>query len=97
MPSFPSKYRAPVNCTYSLVGPQNEGQKTKITFLYLDIHSADCSMDRIEVYDGMNLIANICSGTHTTEYISGGQGMTVRYIGNTLRTYRGFHALVTFF
>ena len=102
LPKFPARYRSPVNCTYSLVAPQDKGSRTKITFLYLDIQDADCSMDRIEVYNGRNLtpdnkMASICSGTYATEYISGSGDMAVRYIGNTLRKYRGFHASVTFF
>ena len=100
--TFPLKYRTPVNCTYSLVAPQNMENRIKITFLYLDIQDADCSMDRIEIYNGTdvtpsNKMAEICSGIYETEYYSGRQDMTMRYIGNTLRRYRGFYASVTFY
>lgn len=99
--NFPSKYVTPARCTYSLVAPQNKGGKIKITFLYLDIRDADCRKDRIEIYNGTNLtpankMADICGGTHETEYFSEGREMTVRYIGKTRRKYRGFHASVTF-
>ena len=100
--TFPVKYHTRVNCTYSLVAPQKDGNKIKVSFLYLDIQDADCSMDRIEVYNGTNpapnnKMADICGGYYETEYYSGQQNITVRYIGNTRRKYRGFHASVTFY
>jgi len=58
-------------------------------------------MDRIEVYNGKNItstekLANICNGTYTTEFISQGQQTKMRYIGNKLNEYRGFHASLSF-
>jgi len=102
LPNFPLKYRDAVNCTYTLVAPPNNRRETKITFMYLDIQDANCNMDRIEVYKGTNhnpdnKMADICSGSYTTEFVSRGEDMTVRYIGNTIRKYRGFHASVTFY
>ena len=52
--TFPSKYTGPMDCVYSLIAPMI-GYKVKITFLYLDIQQANCSMDRLEVYDGKKL------------------------------------------
>lgn len=88
-----------MNCTYSLVAPRH--YKVKLTFLYLDIQDADCSTDRIELYNGRQLIPNkkfadICNGTHTTELISRGRHMIMKFIGNTLHTYRGFHVSLLF-
>ena len=74
----------------------------KVTFLYLDIQVADCSTNRIEVYDGKyfaqnNKLADICNaGTQEIEFISSGRQMRIRYIGSTLNTYQGFHASVEF-
>ena len=74
----------------------------KVTFLYLDIQDADCSRDRIEVYDGRDVIprykvADICNGgIKNTEFVSSGRHMRIRYIGSTLNTYLGFHASVKF-
>ena len=86
---------------YSLkAGPKN--YKVKITFLYLDIQDADCSTDKIEVYDGKYLaqnkkLAEICNGgSQEIEFMSSGRQMRIRYIGNTLNTYQGFHASVKF-
>ena len=64
--TFPSKYGDQLRCTYSLIAPSKD-YKVKLTFLYLDIQNADCSMDRIEVYNGKNItsaekLANICNG-----------------------------------
>jgi len=89
-----------LRCTYSLIAPSKD-YKVKLTFLYLDIQNADCSMDRIEVYNGKKItsakkLANICNGTYTTEFISQGKQMKMRYIGNTLNEYRGFHASLSF-
>ena len=98
--TFPSQYTDPVNCIYSLNAPRN-GYKVKLTFLYLDIQGANCSMDKIEVYRGRKLtpkkkIGDICNGTHATEFISRGRYMRMRYIGTTLHKYQGFHASVVF-
>ena len=78
------------------------GYKVKITFIYLDIQDAECSTEKIEIYDGKKLtpqkkMTEICNGsTIDTEFISSGRHMRIRYIGNTLNTYRGFHASVKF-
>ena len=78
------------------------GYKVKVTFLYLDIQDVDCSTDRIEVYDGkklapQNKMAEICSGgSGENEFTSSGRHMRIRYIGNTLNIYQGFHASVEF-
>ena len=99
--TFPSQYTSPISCVYSLNGPK-KNYKVKVTFLYLDIQDADCSTDRIEVYDGKNFarnnkLADICNGgSQETEFISSGRQMRIRYIGNTLNTYQGFHASVKF-
>lgn len=98
--TFPLKYTDPMHCTYSLIAPKGD-YKVKLTFLYLDIQAADCSMDRIEVYNGKKLtpnkkLADVCNGTHTTEFISKGRHMRMKYIGTTLHKYRGFHASVLF-
>lgn len=98
--TFPSEYTDPVNCTYSLIAPL-KNYKVKLTFLYLDIQGADCSMDRIEVYTGKKLtpnkkLADICNGTHAAEFISRRRHMRMRYIGTTLHKYQGFHASVIF-
>ena len=99
--TFPSKYSSPVNCVYSLIAPMI-GYKVKITLLYLDIQDAECSTEKIEIYDGKKLIpqkkmTEICNGsTNETEFISSGRHMRIRYIGNTLNTYQGFHASVKF-
>ena len=99
--TFPSEYTIPMNCVYSLIAPMI-GYKVKVTFLYLDIQDANCSTDRMEVYDGKKLarynkVAEICSGgTYRIEFISSGRHMRIRYIGNTLNAYLGFHASVKF-
>lgn len=99
--TFPSKYSTPVDCVYSLVGPSRH-HKVKVTFLYLDMQDAECSTDRIEVYDGKrvnpnNQIAQICNGgSHEIEFASTGRQMRIRYVGKSLNTYQGFHASVEF-
>ena len=90
-----------MDCMYSLIAPMI-GYKVKITFLYLDIQDAECSTEKIEIYDGKKLtphnkMIEICnSSTNETEFISSGRNMRIRYIGNTLNTYQGFHASVKF-
>lgn len=98
--TFPSIYTDPMDCTYSIVAPLKR-YKVKLTFLFLDIQAADCHMDRIEIYSGRILtpkrkLTDICNGTYETEVTSKGRHMRVKYIGNTLHKYRGFHALVSF-
>ena len=100
--TFPSKYATPVDCVFSLIGPTKQ-HRAEVTFLYLDIQDADCSTDRIEVYDGRKLnpndkIAEICKGgTHQYTFTSSERNMRIRYIGKSLNTYQGFHASVKFF
>ena len=99
--SFPSQYTSPIDCVFSLSGP-TKNHKIKVIFLYLDIQDADCSRDRIEVYDGRDVIprykvADICNGgIRNTEFVSSRRNMRIRYIGSTVNTYQGFHASVKF-
>ena len=99
---FPSKYATPVDCVFSLIGPTKQ-HRAEVTFLYLDIQDADCSRDRIEVYDGRKLkpndkIAEICKGgTRQYTFTSSERNLRIRYIGKSLNTYQGFHASVKFF
>ena len=96
LPTFPSLYNDSVNCVYYFL-PRN---KVKLTFLYLDIQSADCSTDRIEIYNGILLNKPdilICNGEVTVEFISSNYIVIVKYIGKSVGKYRGFHALVTYF
>ena len=98
--TFPLKYTDPMECMYSLRAPL-KGYKVKLTFLYLDIQSANCSQDRIELYNGRSLtpkkkLADICNGTHATEFISRGRQMRMKYVGKSLHKYRGFHASLLF-
>ena len=101
LPIFPPNYTSPIDCVYSLIAPRRY-YKVKVTFLYLDIQDANCSTDRIEVYTGRylspnNKLADICNGGSTEiEFSSSGRHMRIRYIGNTLNRYRGFHASVKF-
>ena len=70
--------------------------RVKLTFLYLDIVDADCSRDRIEIYNGFGARTpsiRICNGNKVVEFISSA-GVRVRFIGNSVGKYRGFHALV---
>ena len=98
---FPSEYTSPIDCVYSLIAPMI-GYKVKVTFLYLDIQEANCSLDRVEVYNGKRLarynkVTEICNGdTRRSEFTSSGRHMRIRYIGNTLNAYQGFHASVKF-
>ena len=75
--TFPSEYSTPMDCMYSLIAPMI-GYKVKITFLYLDIQDAECSTEKIEIYDGKKLtphnkMTEICnSSTNETEFISSG-------------------------
>ena len=60
---------------------------------------ADCSTDRIEIYDGFAASVpsvKICNGNKVVEFISSGSNLRMKYIGNSIGKYRGFHALVTF-
>ena len=90
-----------MDCVYSLIAPMT-GYKVKITFLYLDIQDAECRTDKVEIYDGkkltlQNKMTEVCNGSaNETEFISSGRQMRIRYIGNTLNTYQGFHASVKF-
>ena len=91
--TFPSKYNRKTDCVYFFIS------KVKLTFLYLDIVDADCSTDRIEIYDGFEARVpslKICNGNKMVEFISSGSNLRMKYIGNSVSEYRGFHALVTF-
>ena len=91
--TFPSKYARRTDCVYYFLF------KVKITFLYLDMVDADCSVDRIEIYDGFTARApsiKICNGNRVVEFISSASNLRMKYIGNSVGKYRGFHALVTF-
>ena len=71
----------------------------KLTFLYLDIVNANCSQDRIEIYDGFTArvpTITICNGNKVVEYTSRRVFFKMIYTGNSVGKYRGFHALVTF-
>ena len=94
--TFPSIYNNSVSCVYYFL-PRN---RVKLTFLYLDIQSADCSKDRIEIYNGIqfnNPDIMICNGSVTVEFVSSSYIVVVRYIGTSLGRYRGFHALARYF
>ena len=93
--TFPSKYNGPVRCVYYFL---SRG-RVKITFLYLDILGADCSKDRIEIYDGFAAHSpsrRICNGNRVVEFISSRTTVRMTYTGNSVGQCRGFHALVTF-
>ena len=95
--TFPSKYNGPIDCLYYFFSPSQK-QRVKLTFLYLDILAANCSTDRIEIYDGYNPTSSkqICSGNKVVEFISSKEIVRMKYIGNSVGKYRGFHAVVTF-
>ena len=60
---------------------------------------ADCSTDRIEIYDGFTASVpsiKICNGNKVNEFIARSGSLVMRYVGNSVGKYRGFHALVTF-
>ena len=93
LPTFPLKYNRRTDCVYYFLS------RVKLTFLYLDIVDADCSTDRIEIYDGFATgtpTRRICNGNKVVEFITSGSNIKMRYIGNSVGVYRGFHALVTF-
>ena len=97
LPTFPSTYDAPVDCLYYFFSSSRR-QKIKITFLYLDILAANCSTDRIEIYDGYNPTSSktICNGNKIVEFISSKEIVRMKYIGKSVGKYRGFHAVGTF-
>ena len=71
----------------------------KLTFLYLDIVNADCSQDKIEIYDEFTATVptiTICNGNKVAEFISKEANVKMTYIGKSFCIYRGFHALVTY-
>ena len=97
--SFPSKYNGPLNCVYYFL-PSSRRSRVKFTFLYLDILDADCSKDRIEIYDGITTITptrRICKDNKVVEFVSSKGSIKMTYIGKSVGKYRGFHASVTFF
>ena len=94
--TFPSKYYNSVSCLYHFLSSK---QRIKITFLYLDIVNANCSQDRIEIFDGFIArvpTITICDGNKVVEYISKEAVLRMTYTGNSVGEYRGFHAVVTF-
>ena len=94
--TFPLKYSDRLDCVYYLLSRR---QRVKLTFLYLDIVNADCSQDRIEIYDGFIARApsiTICDGNKVVEFISKEVDVRMLYTGRSVGKYRGFHALVTF-
>ena len=67
--------------------------------MYLDIVNADCSQEKIEIYDGFAArlpSVTICNGNKVTEFISKGANVRMTYIGSSVGKYRGFHAIMTF-
>ena len=71
----------------------------KLTFLYLDILTADCGKDQVEIYDGFSnnaLKTQICNGSKIVEFLSSQPYVRMKYIGKSSNKYRGFHAFVTF-
>ena len=94
--TFPSKYTHRVDCVYYFLSRR---QRVKLTFLYLDIVNADCSQDRIEIYDGFTArvpTIMICNGNKVVEFISKEKNVTMTYTGKSSDKYRGFYALVKF-
>ena len=97
MPAFPSKYSGPVDCVYYFFVPWGR-RRVKLTFLYLDMVAADCSTDKLEIYDGFSsntISTRICNGNKITEFVST-KNVKMRYIGSSAGKYRGFHVSVTF-
>ena len=85
-----------MDCVYYLLSRR---QRVKLTFLYLDIVNADCSQDKIEIYDGFaarSPAITVCNGNKVVEFTSKGKNVKMIYIGRSSDKYRGFHALVTF-
>ena len=96
LPTFPSKYSGPVDCVYYFF--RLGRSRVKFTFLYLDMVDADCSTDKLEIYDGLSYNAistKICSGNKITEFVSN-KNVKMTYIGSSFGKYRGFHVSVTF-
>lgn len=98
LPAFPSKYSGPVDCVYYFLGPWGRS-RVKFTFLYLDMVDADCSTDKLEIYDGLSrnaISTKICNGNKIIEFVSS-KSVKMTYIGSSVGKYRGFHVSVTFF
>ena len=96
--TFPSKYNGPIDCVYYFVPPRNK-HRVKLTFLYLDIVSADCSTDKIEIFDGFTKSVprrEICNGNTMVEFTSSNENVGMTYTGKSVGKYRGFLAVVTF-
>ncbi len=100
LPTFPSKYHDTIDCVYYFVPLRNRHrQRVKLTFLYLDIVSANCSTDKIVLYDGFTKSATrreICNGNLIMDFISNEEYVGMRYVGKSVSKYRGFLAVVTF-
>ena len=96
--TFPSKYNNPIDCVFYFLLPR-KAHRMKLRFLYLDIVAADCSTDRIEIYDGITARVSsrkICNGNKVVEFMSSKQLVRMTYDGRSIGKYRGFHAEVTF-
>ena len=94
--TFPSKYTGRVDCVYYLLSRR---KRVKLTFLYLDIVNADCSEDKIEIYDGFSAripTITVCNGNKGVEFTSTGKNVKMIYTGRSSNKYRGFHASMTF-
>ena len=93
--TFPSKYTRRVDCIYYFLSRR---QRVKLTFLYSDIVNADCSKDKIGIYDGFSarVPITICNGNKVVEFISKEKSVKTIYTGISVGKYRGFHALVTY-
>ena len=100
LPTFPSKYNDTIDCVYYFVPRNRRRLRVKLTFLYLDIVNADCSTDKIEIYEGFNRITTrreICNGNVLEEFISNeGENVRMTYMGKSVGKHRGFLAVVTF-
>lgn len=98
---FPSKYSNAKACKYHIASPIRRS-RVKLTFLYVDVHNSKCSLDHVSVYDGKRTVSRkritqFCNGNQGDIVVtSKGRHMTVVFSGNTLNTYRGFHAAVEF-
>ena len=61
--------------------------------------NADCSQDKIEIYDGFTASApavTICDGNKVVEFTSIGRNVKMLYTGRSSNKYRGFHVLATY-
>ena len=102
LPTFLSEYNGAIDCVYYFVPVRYRGkQRVKLTFLYLDIMNANCTTDKIEIYDMDGFTRSttkgeICNGNVVEEFISSEKYVKMRYMGKSVGKYRGFLAAVTF-